>query len=140
MRAWKILVAMVILISMARAACGNARTVRDRELHRSWRVERDCTHPERPAILVEVPWSASVERQHDSGVQSPNATPLVRAGMRVALTWEDKNSAGTLSGTALTTAGAGQTVRVRIQFGAAILYAVVRGPGWVELEPRKVGK
>lgn len=64
---------------------------------------------------------------------------LVRAGLRVTMTWQDENSDGHLSGTALTTASAGETVAVRAGLGAAILHGVVRGPGWVELEPRKVG-
>ena len=138
MRAWKILVAMTMAAPAAYAACGNAGTVRDWGLHRTWQVKRDCAHPDRPPVLVEVPWTAPRERPLTAGGPSPSRAVLVRAGMRVALTWQDENSAGSLAGTALATASAGQTVTVR--FGTAILHGVVRGPGRVELAPGKVGK
>lgn len=138
MRALEILVAMVIVVPVAHAACGDAGTVRDWGLHRIWRVEPDCAHPERPAVLVEVPWTAPGERGLDAGGVTRSRSPLVQAGMRVTLTWQDENSTGSLAGTALTRASVGETVRVRSRFGTAILHGVVRGPGWVELQPGKV--
>lgn len=90
-------------------------------------------------MLAEVPWTAPAENGRGEHAMAPKGAPLVRAGMRVTMTWQDENSDGHLSGTALTTASAGETVAVRAGLGAAILHGVVRGPGWVELEPRKVG-
>jgi hypothetical protein len=140
MRAWAIAVVLGMAVPMARAACSDAGVVRDWGLHRTWRVERDCAHPERPAVLVEMPWTAPAGIRRDAVGPGPDRPPLVRAGMRVALTWRDENSAGDLAGTALTTASAGGTVAVRSRFGTAILHGVVRGPGWVELEPGRVVK
>jgi hypothetical protein len=129
-----------LLAPLAQAACGDATIVRDWGLHRAWRVQRNCDRPERPAVLVEVPWTdANTIRQGAPG-SGPNRLPLIRAGMRVMLFWQDRNSAGSLVGTALTTGGVGETVRVRSRFGTAVLQGVVRGPGWAELEPGKVGR
>jgi Chaperone for flagella basal body P-ring formation len=139
MRIWGIVAVVATAVSVAQAACGDAGGVRDRGLHRAWRVQRNCAHPERPAVLVEVPWTAPVVRGRGEHAMALKPVPLVRAGGRVTMTWQDENSDGHLSGTALTTASAGQTVAVRTGLGAAILHGVVRGPGWVELATRKVG-
>jgi hypothetical protein len=139
MENWAMLVILAIGVPMAQAACRNAGTIRDWGLHRMWRVEQDCSHPERPAVLVEIAWTAT-DLRHDSPASSLARPPLMRAGMRIAVTWQDEDSEGRLAGTALTTGRAGETVAVRTGFGSAILYGVVRGPGWVELPRRKVGK
>jgi hypothetical protein len=125
---------------MARGACGDAGMVRDPGLHRSWRVELDCAHPERPAVLVEVPWTDLVRTRRNADDRMPPRPLGVRAGMRVVLTWQDEDSEVHLAGTALTTAGTGGTVAVRSRFGTAILQGVVRGAGWVQLKPGKVGQ
>ncbi len=140
MQIWAIVAVVAMAVPMAQASCDDAGGVRDRGLHRAWRVERNCAHPERPAVLVEVPWAASAGRERGEHAMARKPVPLVRAGTLVMMTWQDESSDGHLSGTALTTASVGETVAVRTGLGAAVLHGVVRGPGWVELEPRKVGR
>jgi hypothetical protein len=137
---------------MAFAACGPGSTVRDWGLHLQWTVERDCNHPERPARLVEVPWTAAGVAVHvasgtasdDAKKTSPRtasapkaaqAAPEVRAGMRVTLCRQDENSAVRLSGTAMRTARTGETIPVRAGWRGTVLQGIVRGPSLVELLP-----
>ena len=142
MRILHFLAAMIIPV--AHAACGGDPTVRDRAvrdwgLHRAWRVTADCEHPERPPVLVEIPWTTPGKQKGDVHVPLPAAPPLVRAGMRVVVTWQDPNSHGSLTGTALATAGLGQTVAVRTGPGQGRMRGVVCGPGRVELDRGKAG-
>jgi Chaperone for flagella basal body P-ring formation len=122
-------------------ACGTGNTVRDFGLHLQWVVERDCNHPERPATLVEVPWSVNNNSPVPGSRGADGATPLpapeVRNGMRVTLSRRDTKADIDLYGTALGTARPGEKVRVRAGLGGAVLEGIVRGPGWVELEPAK---
>ena len=127
-----------LVAPLAQAACGDAAIVRDWGLHRAWRVERNCAQPERPAVLVEVPWPVANKIRHEASHASP--PPLVRAGTRVVMVWRDRNSSGSLVGTALATGGDGEWIRVRSQFGTKILQGVVRGPGWLDLEFGKVDR
>jgi len=134
---WRLLMATLMTAPLAHAACGEAAIVRDMGLHRAWRVSGDCAHPERPAVLVEVPWAAVVERIPAVHPGTPQQSPLVQAGARVSLTWQGGKARGTLAGTALATAGMGEVVAVRSGVGQRILWAVVCGPGRVELEAGK---
>jgi hypothetical protein len=140
MRPWVIFAAMASLIPVAYAACGNAGTVRDWGLHRAWRVEQDCTHPERPAVLVEVPWTVAEARapsNRKAEVAVRAATPVVRGGMRVRVIGHEANAELQLTGIALNTAQMGERVAVRAGLSGTILHGRVRGSGVVEMEPER---
>lgn len=143
MKTLMILLAIAMAAS-AGAACGaNGLPVIDWGLHRQYEVERNCAHMERPATLVEVPWSdaAAVRAREEvrataASVAAVELPPYcVRPGMRVMLTGQEAGSAIQLAGTALEQGRAGQSVRVRAGFHGATLRGIVRGPGLVELEP-----
>jgi len=145
MREWVILTGMLVAPAIAFGACGPGRTVRDWGLHRAWEVARNCDHPERPAALVEVPWSvpepgASVQRPDAASVSAPVSAPEVRSGMRVTVWRREANSCVRLSGVAMGTARLGERVKVRAGLGAASLDGIVRGPAQVELVPAKEGR
>lgn len=116
--------------------------VRDWGLHREWRIEQDQAHPERPARLVEVPWSnagmapgsSRRESTPERAIQQP---PAVRVGMRVTVIRLGAMAEIRLHGTALGTARIGENVAVRAGLGNSIVQGVVRGPGVVELSSEK---
>jgi len=110
--------------------------VRDRALHREWRLVRDQEHPERPARLVEIPWSPAATDASPCRTAVPQP-PAVRAGMRVTMIRKGAMAEIRLRGTALGTAHTGETVAVRAGLGHAVLRGVVRGPGLVELSGEK---
>lgn len=115
--------------------------VRDWGLHREWRVQIDPAHPERPAHLVEVPWSMTAPedlQRLPATVRSLPQPPAVRAGMRVMVVRQGAVAAIRLYGTALGTARRGETVAVRAGLGSSVVHGVVRGPGVVELVTEKV--
>lgn len=132
-----------ILTAAATPAPGLAQlagSLVDPGLHREWRIEVDRAHPERPPRLVEVSCSgtkAAAERRNaERGPRSPERTPapVVRAGMKVTLRWKDAATDLRLTGTALDQGWMGDRIRVRAGLHNAVLRAVVRGPGIVELE------
>lgn len=140
MRVKEILMGIMVATPLAYGACGGAGTLRDWGLHRAWRVERDCRHPEWPAVLVEVPWGLaerSVPSGGDPAGKGSRMAPEVRAGMRVAVTRQDENADIHLAGTALGTAHTGERVAFHVSGYRAILHGTVRGPGLVELEMQK---
>jgi hypothetical protein len=128
----------------ALGACGPGATVRDWGLHLAWVEERDCRHPERPATLVEVPWSAgnssSVSGRSGAEGTRPLPAPEVRSGMRVRLGRRDAMAEIHLYGTALGTARRGERVVVRAGWDGALLHGTVSGPGAVELDRVKGGE
>jgi hypothetical protein len=125
-------------------ACGSGATIRDWGLHLAWTVERDCNHPERPATLVEVPWSAGnsapASGRNSTEENTPLPAPEVRSGMRVTLGRRGAMAEIHLYGTALRTARLGESVVVRAEWSGALLRGEVRGPGLVELDAVKGGK
>lgn len=134
---------VMAMVAVGRAACGGGALVRDWGLRRSWRIERDCMHPERPAILLEIPWTLP-ERGNRAGEGPSRAVsstaPDVHAGMRVVMTRQDENGEIHLVGTALGTGHAGERVAVRTGSRGTILRGIVRGPGRVELDSVKGGR
>jgi len=134
---------VVATVAVGHAACGGGTLVQDWGLHRTWRMERDCAHPERPAILLEVPWNLS--EPEDRAGEGPSraassAVPDVRAGMRVVMTRQDEDGEIRLVGTALGTGHAGERVAVRTGPRGTILRGIVRGLGRVELDSVKGGR
>ncbi|HUB17759.1 MAG TPA: hypothetical protein VL990_03935 [Acidobacteriaceae bacterium] len=123
---------------MSGAACRPSALVRDQGLHRAWRVDQDCAHPERPAILVEAPWTDAPGKAAIGKGASAHPSP-VRDGMRVTVEEQRPQGWIHLSGTALGNAQVGERVGVRAGLGGAVLEGVVRGPGLIELLPRKGG-
>jgi hypothetical protein len=126
------------MMGVGLGAGAEATVVRDWGLHREWRVERDRAHPERPACLVEIPWSAAINRRSSSEPDAAPAPdipqpPAVRAGMRVTVVRREAMSEIHLYGTALATAVAGEKIAVRAGWDHAVVMGVVRGPGLVEL-------
>jgi hypothetical protein len=146
MRSLTILGAFLIA-SPAFAACGSpARMVIDGGLHRQWVVVRDCEHPERPARLVEVPWSDAREDSRPvvkptgsgPGATPDEGAPWVRPGMQVAVVGGSGDTAIHLQGVALEAGRGGETVLVRAGLRGAALRCIVCGPARVELLPDKV--
>ena len=142
MKAWAIVAGMLITgPAAALGACGAGNMVRDYGLHLQWVVERDCQHPERPATLVEVPWSVdhpvTVAGSRSAEGVAPLPAPEVRSGMRVMLWRRDAMADLHLCGTAVGTARRGEKVRVKAGLSGAVLEGIVRGPGLVELEPAR---
>lgn len=167
MRVWAaaVVVGMATVAVHASMTCGSDATVADWGLHRLWRVERDCAHPERPARLAEVSWpersdkdqpapaapgSAALTRvsqgkeqpelaRHTSVVGlRPVNTPhalLIRPGMRVSVESENKNAAMHLTGVAVEGGAAGAPVLVKAGLSGATLHCRVIGSGRVQLEP-----
>jgi Chaperone for flagella basal body P-ring formation len=149
MRAWAIAAVILAGALRAAAACGGGGdgTVRDWGLHLAWRVERDCAHPERPPVLVAVPWTSPEVRERSGPSMEKGAekaatrpSPAVRNGMRVTVVGASENAALHLAGTSLGTARTGEEVAVRIAVSGAVRSGVVRGPGLIELVARKDGK
>lgn len=167
MRVWATAVVMGMAMAAvhASAACGSDATVADWGLHRLWRVERDCVHPERPARLAEVPWRELSDKdepaleapgrapltrdsqgkeqperaQHTSvaGLRRVNTphAPLIWPGMRVSVESEDENTAMHLTGVAVEGGAVGAPVLVRAGLSGATLHCRVLGSGRVQLEP-----
>jgi hypothetical protein len=139
MRPWTILLPMMVFSAVASAAC-NGPIVRDWGLHLQWMVEQDCEHPERPARLVEVPWTVEMRASATGGkITDPRPVPEVRPGMMVTLCHRSDEADIHLRGTALGTARTGENVRVKTGLGSIPLDGIVRGPGLVELVPRRGG-
>jgi hypothetical protein len=142
MRLRGVVAGLMIGMPFAQAACGGNGLVRDWGLHRVWRIERDCAHPERPPVLLEIPWTTENKPQ-GSGAGSGAARdpgPAVRAGAQVVVEQHEGNAELRLVGTALHAARVGERVPVRTGLRGTILQGVVRGPGRVELEPEKGGR
>lgn len=127
---------------LAVCACGPAPVV-DWGLHRQWVMRCDGAHPDRPPVLVEVPWNEPRPKP-PSPADDQQKSPLVRTGMRVTLLRSTEGSQVHLTGTALGSGHAGNIVLVRAGLGQTPLRGVIRGPALVELEPApdsgKVGK
>jgi len=139
MRCGWILAASMVFPALARGACGPASTLRDWGLHREWQITCDAGHPERPARLIEVPWSmpAASCRSKPNGNPAALSAPEVRSGMRVTLWRRQESTDLHLSGIALGTARRGERVKVRAGLGTAVLNGIVRGPALVELTPEE---
>ena len=129
-----------IAMLVALSASATPTVIRDWVLHRQWRVECDRVHPERPARLVEVPWSiddaARRSSQAPAGPTLPQP-PAVRTGMRVTVIRRGAMADIRLRGMALGSARIGEQVGVRAGLGNSVVRGVVRGPGVVELVPEK---
>jgi hypothetical protein len=135
MRAWTILLAMMVVPVLASASC-NGPIMRDWGLHLQWTVERDCEHPELPARLVEVPWTIETHLKASGAKQTARLPlPEVRSGMTVSLWRKSEEADVHLRGTALGAARTGERVRVKTEFGIIPVEGIVRGPGLVELLP-----
>lgn len=109
--------------------------ITDGLLHRRWAVAVDCTHPDRPWTLVDVPWQrAGVSMPAKAAITDIAKTaPLVPAGAKVRL-WSTANGASIeLAGTALEAGTEGQTIHVRTGQRGTVLEGRVRGAGSVEL-------
>jgi hypothetical protein len=143
-----VLLALALSPAITWGACGGRNIVRDWGLHVAWTTEPDRRHPERPARLLEIPWSAATEAvdpacvplRSSRGAVTSRPAPEVRAGMRVTVERLEDRGEIHLLGTALGTARRGETVAVRAGFGGATLKGIVRGPGVVELWLAKGGE
>lgn len=125
---------VLALATVAGAARLPERIV-DAGLHRQWLIERDPSHPERPARLVEVPWSSGAAATLSAVPVASRKLPGVRAGMKVTLWRRDRNVELQLTGTALRAASVGTMVEVRAGLHGSVLRGIVRGKAVVELEP-----
>ena len=147
---WAITIAALAAAVPGFAACdGVATRVVDRGLHRQWIVERDRAHPERPAKLIEVPWSDAAARSgscstvtgSSKGASGRSASGAeVRPGMHVILFRQNGDAEIHLAGVALGAGWAGDVVAVRAGWHGAVLRGVIRGPALVELTTESGGK
>jgi hypothetical protein len=129
-----------MLLWMVMAASATPTVVRDWGLHRQWRMEIDPAHPERPARLVEIPWSAGKGPRASSLPQPDRGSrpkPAVRTGMRVTVVGRGARAQIRLLGTALGSGLPGETIAVRAGLGTSLVHGIVRGPGVVELIPEE---
>jgi len=123
------------------AACGSSDlTLKDSALGRQWLMQRDCRHPERPARLIEIPWSDRTATSANEPVPATDRTILlIRPGMRVTVHRESDGAQIHLTGVALEPGYAGQKILVKAGLGAAPLHGIVRSGDLVVLEPEKGG-
>lgn len=137
-------IVLVIVTNVAHAACGGVPALRDWGLHREWQVQCDPAHPERPARLVETPWSAEYP-QPDCRFSAQKATTgqkraAIAPGARVDL-WRREGDADVhLRGAALEAGSIGDEIRVRVQWNGATRRGWVRSPGLVELRAGRPGE
>jgi hypothetical protein len=129
---------MFATVLPAAIACGGHKVIADWGLHREWAVQANCAHPERPAVLVEIPWkeptaATEVGRKSSPGTRVADSSPLVRPGTRVMVFSHSGGTEIRLVGVALDHGCSGATVRVRAGLHGAILRGIVRGPAEVEL-------
>jgi hypothetical protein len=138
MRIWReagrgVAAGLLALSSCVSAALFPQRIV-DAGLHRQWLVERDSSHPERPARLVEVPWRGTDFLPRESPKEPALQRQVVSAGARVTVWWGNGDAILRLSGTALEAGRVGDVIPVRAGLHGAILRVIVRGPDLVELQ------
>ncbi|QNI34145.1 flagella basal body P-ring formation protein FlgA [Alloacidobacterium dinghuense] len=110
--------------------------IADPVLHRRWAAVVDCSHPERPWTLKEVPWQETSLPFASSGLKPKvieRATLLVLAGAKVKLWRKTSDGNIELEGTALDAGNEGQTIHVRTGSRGVVLEGKVRGAGSVEL-------
>lgn len=131
------LCAFLILVLPFSTALAGDGVVRDRGLHREWKVEISAAHPERPALLVEVPWKDAepASARRDPAGTGTTGPLLVRPGMRVTLVGSGAALSMHLSGTALAGGHDGETIPVRGAFRGTLLRGIVRGPGLLQILP-----
>lgn len=117
------------------------RYLYDATLHRSWAVERDCDHPERPAWLAPMEGVADQTNPPTETTALPAISPAaearvwVRGGSRV-LVWRTSGDVQIqLTGVAVESAPLGAELAVRIGMQGAVIRGIVRGPDSVELVP-----
>jgi hypothetical protein len=108
----------------------------DTPQHRRWAAMMDCAHPERPWMLIAVPWVNGMVPE--TGEKKPSreaqkCAPLVPAGMKVRLWRIAEGMHVVLSGTALEAGAPGDTIHVRTGREGTVLTGTVRGAGSVEL-------
>jgi hypothetical protein len=106
--------------------------ITDNVLHRKWAVMVDCSHPERPWTMEEVPVQRMLVAAPGS---APQATPLpsIAAGAEVLLWRADADAKIQLRGVALDSAKQGEMIHVRLLHSTVVLEGKVCGPGSAEL-------
>jgi hypothetical protein len=108
--------------------------ITDAVLHRRWAVVADSTHPERPWTLEEVPWKNEPNKPARAKAGAfTGDMPLIPAGARVRLWRKGDGASIELTGTALESGMAGQTIHVRTGSRGTVLEGQVRGEDSVEL-------
>jgi hypothetical protein len=139
MRAWAIVAGWIMACIPAFAACGPAPALMvDQGLHRQWRIDRDCAHPEHPAVLVEVPWSdTATGSSRTPGASGQRENAEIRPGARVVVIGPGTLSGIRMTGVALQAGREGAAILIRSGLSGATLRGVVRGPALVELLPAK---
>ncbi|HTZ90383.1 MAG TPA: flagella basal body P-ring formation protein FlgA [Alloacidobacterium sp.] len=104
--------------------------------HHRWAVVVDCSHPERPWTLKEVPWQNTPRPdavRRAKPVVSARATLLIPPGAKVRLWRNLGGNSIALAGTALEGGVAGEKIHVRTGSRGVVLEGIVRDAGSVEL-------
>lgn len=117
------------------------RYVYDASLKRDWAVLADCEHPGAPARMELLPKGAHEPirgaAHSGQGLKAANPKPrvvAVKAGAAVEVSSApDAPARILLSGTAMQTAFAGQSVRVRLTASGRFIRGIALGPHSVEL-------
>src|SRR5215831_12777753 len=107
------------------------RIIKDPAMHRFWLWERDCNHPAAPASLAPLPTESpcaflgAQERDKCTQLKSQGrSVPVIRAGDSLILSEHTSVSDSQLEAVALTTAGAGEAMTVRLKIGSRVLHAL----------------
>ena len=129
---------MFAAVLPAAIVCGGRQVIADWGLHRAWAVQANCAHPERPSVLVEIPWkeqpgATEVGKELSPVTKLAGSNPLVRPGARVTVFSHNRGTEIHLMGVALDRGSSGATIRVRAGLHGSILHGIVRGPAEVEL-------
>jgi len=106
----------------------------DSLLPKRWAILRDDAHPEAPRTLVPAgPQSALVKRPGGIKTQAAGQRSVVHAGDRLTLLDDSATLHLQLAAVAIENAMQGETLRVRLVQGGAILSGVVLSPHRVKL-------
>jgi hypothetical protein len=123
------------------AACGKSTTektpvvdhyIDDAVLHRRWAVMTDCSHPERPWVLMEVPSERAISMS-PKAMSPQHLKPSIAAGAEVQLWSVNPDASVHLLGIALDAGAKGQIIHVRLRHSTTVLEGRVCEAGSAEL-------
>ena len=119
-----------------RCRLGAIRIVADPATHQLWLLKRDYKQPAAPAILVPLPTESQrsilrTEERANCAQLTPQGRsgPAIRSGDSLIVSEHTSISDVRLEAIALSTAGIGEVLTIRLKIGSPILHAVVVAPG-----------
>jgi hypothetical protein len=103
------------------------RSFEDAATSDRWVLERDSAHPGGPGRLIKVTGGPS------RAERSVNLSPVIRAGEKVTVAERTSTVAVRLEGVALSSAGSGELLKVRLKVGGWLVRAIAEAPGRARL-------